>query len=120
MTYSYMADRQKIPPWGIHGGMAGGKAGLLMQRNGSNEWLTVAQAFNKASPSKFANVPIHPGDRIKITGPAGGGWGPPTERDPKMVAEDIVGRIYHPGTGRNGLRISAERRQLIPMRARTR
>ena len=90
MTYSYMADRQKIPPWGIHGGMAGGKAGLLMQRNGSNEWLTVAQAFNKASPSKFANVPIHPGDRIKITGPAGGGWGPPTERDPKMVAEDLL------------------------------
>ena len=90
MTYSYMADRQKIPPWGIHGGMAGGKAGLLMKRNDSNEWLTVAQAFNKASPSKFANVPIQPGDRIKITGPAGGGWGPPAERDPKMVAEDLL------------------------------
>jgi 5-oxoprolinase (ATP-hydrolysing)/N-methylhydantoinase B len=70
--------------------LAGGKAGLLMKRNGSDEWLTVAQAFNKVSPSKFANVPIRPGDRIKITGPAGGGWGPPTERSRKMVEEDLL------------------------------
>ena len=62
MTFSYMADRQKIAPWGIHGGLPGGKAELLFKRNGSDEWLTISQAFNKPSPSKFANVPVHPGD----------------------------------------------------------
>ena len=34
MTFSYMADRQKIAPWGIHGGLAGGKAELLFKRAG--------------------------------------------------------------------------------------
>ena len=57
-----------------------------MQRAGSEAWLTVSQAFNKVSPSKFANVPITPGDRIRIASPAGGGWGLPEERDPALVA----------------------------------
>jgi N-methylhydantoinase B len=89
MTFSYMADRQKIAPWGIHGGLPGGKAELLFKRNGSDEWLTISQAFNKPSPSKFANVPVHPGDHLKIVGPAGGGWGPPKERDRALLAEDV-------------------------------
>ena len=46
MTFSYMADRQRIAPWGIHGGLPGGKAELLFKRNGSDEWLTISQAFN--------------------------------------------------------------------------
>ena len=90
MTFSYMADRQKSAPWGIHGGLSGGKAELLFNQVGSDTWLTISQAFHKVSPSKFANVPIKPGDRIKITGPAGGGWGPPSERDPNMVSEDLI------------------------------
>jgi N-methylhydantoinase B len=94
MTFSYMADRQRIAPWGIHGGLPGGKAELLFKRNGSDAWLTISQAFNKPSPSKFANVPVHPGDRLKIVGPAGGGWGPPKERDRALLAEDLrEGRV---------------------------
>jgi N-methylhydantoinase B/oxoprolinase/acetone carboxylase alpha subunit len=89
MTFSYMSDRQKVHPWGIHGGHPGAKAELFMQRAGSESWLTVTQAFNKVSPSKFANVPIRPGDRIRITSPAGGGWGPPEARDPARLAEDL-------------------------------
>ncbi len=89
MTFSYMADRQKMAPWGLHGGLPGAKAELLFQRESSDEWLTITQAFNKVSPSKFANVPIHPGDRIRIASPAGGGWGPPAERDPARLAEDL-------------------------------
>ena len=89
MTFSYMSDRQKVAPWGIHGGDPGAKAELFIRRVGSDEWLTITQAFNKVSPSKFANVPIRPGDRIRISSPAGGGWGPPEQRDPTMVQEDL-------------------------------
>jgi N-methylhydantoinase B len=89
MTFSYMSDRQKLAPWGLHGGLPGAKAELLFQRDGAGDWLTITQAFNKVSPSKFANVPIHPGDRIRIASPAGGGWGPPGERDPERLAEDV-------------------------------
>ncbi len=89
MTFSYMSDRQKLAPWGLHGGLSGGKAELLFQRGGTRDWLTVTQAFNKVSPSKFANVPIHAGDRIRITSPGGGGWGPPAARDPDRLSEDV-------------------------------
>ena len=89
MTFSYMSDRQKLSPWGLHGGLPGAKAELLIALNGSAAWLTVTQAFNKTSPSKFANVPVRPGDRIRIVSPAGGGWGPPEQRDPARVLEDV-------------------------------
>ena len=89
MTVSYMSDRQKISPWGLHGGLPGAKAGLLFQRAASEEWLTITQAFNKVSPSKFSNVRVRPGDRLRIASPAGGGWGPPTERDRQLVGEDV-------------------------------
>ena len=78
---------------------SGGKAGLLFKRDGSDEWLTISQAFNKPSPSKFANVPVHPGDRLKIVGPAGGGWGPPKERDRARVGR---GRPRGQGADRAG------------------
>src|SRR3981189_2892926 len=84
-----MSDRQKVSPWGIHGGHPGAKAELFIERNGSNEWLTITQAFNKVSPSKFANVPLAPGDRIKISSPAAGGGGPAGDGDPNMVKEDL-------------------------------
>ncbi|EWY37756.1 hypothetical protein N825_09250 [Skermanella stibiiresistens SB22] len=96
MTFSYMSDRQKLSPWGIHEGQDGGKAELFMMRAGSEEWLTITQAFNKPSPSKFANVPIKPGDRIKITSPAGGGWGPVEERDPALVEADLLDGFITP------------------------
>ncbi|GLK85842.1 hydantoinase B/oxoprolinase family protein [Ancylobacter defluvii] len=90
MTFSYMSDRQKVSPWGIHGGGEGAKAELFIKRQGSDEWLTATQAFNKVSPSKFANVPVRPGDRVKISSPGGGGWGAPADRDPELIREDMA------------------------------
>ena len=76
--------------------MPAAEAELFIKRNASDEWLTITQAFNKISPAKFANVPISPGDRIKISSPAGGGWGPPEERDPAMVREDLLDGFITP------------------------
>jgi len=91
MTYSYMSDRQKISPWGIHGGKEGGRAELLMVTKASEgDWRTVSELFGKPSPSKFANVPIARGDRIRISSPGGGGWGDPAERDRQSVVDDVL------------------------------
>jgi len=50
--------------------------------------LTITQAVNKVSPSKFANAPIGPGDRIKISSP------PVAAGDrPKRVTASACGRI---------------------------
>ena len=45
------------------------------------------------SPSKFANIRLHRGDRVRITSPSGGGYGPPLERDPQRVSADVRERI---------------------------
>ena len=72
-----------------------------MQRAGGNQWLTITQAFNKVSPSKFSNVPIAPGDRIRISSPAGGGWGPPEARDPQRVKDDLLDGFVTPEQARS-------------------
>ena len=60
------------------------KAELFMMRKGSDEG------------ARNYNVPIAPGDRIKISSQAGGGWGPPDERDPHMVEEDLLDGFITP------------------------
>ena len=41
-------------------------------------------------PSKFQGIQLRPGERIVIDAPGGGGLGPPKERDPARVLEDVT------------------------------
>ena len=41
------------------------------------------------SPNKFADIRIRDGDRVEIVSPGGGGYGPPAERDPELVCEEV-------------------------------
>ena len=90
MTFSYMSDRQKITPWGIHGGMAGGKAELVHEAQRRRRMADRDPGLQQGVAEQVRQRPDRPGDRIKIASPAGGGWGPPTERDRKMVEEDLL------------------------------
>jgi 5-oxoprolinase (ATP-hydrolysing)/N-methylhydantoinase B len=90
ITASQMTDRHRIKPWGLYGGKEGSNGATLFQRAGSQEWLTVAQAFNKRSSSKYSNITVRPGDRVHLIAPGGGGWGNPAERDKAMVKEDLA------------------------------
>jgi N-methylhydantoinase B/oxoprolinase/acetone carboxylase alpha subunit len=90
ITASQMTDRHRIKPWGLYGGKEGANGATLIQQAGSKEWLTVAQAFNKRSSSKYSNITLRPGDRIHLIAPGGGGWGNPAERDRAMVQEDLA------------------------------
>ncbi|WP_344746060.1 hypothetical protein [Streptosporangium vulgare] len=38
------------------------------------------------SPTKFTNVRLHRGDRVRLTSPSGAGYGPASERLPELVA----------------------------------
>lgn len=89
ITASQMSDRYKLAPWGLNGGKPGGKAATLICRADTQEWLTVQQAFNKVSPSKYSNISIRKGDRVVLQMPGGGGFGDPAERDPAMIAHDL-------------------------------
>jgi len=86
---SQMTDRHHLEPWGLEGGKAGACGATLVKRDGSDDWLTVVQAFNKRSSSKFSNITIRKGDRVKLVMPGGGGHGDPAKRSRDAIAEDL-------------------------------
>jgi hypothetical protein len=58
-----MSDRQKVSPWGIHGGHPGAKAELFMMRKGSDEWLTIATCRSRGTTgSRSLLRPAEDGD----------------------------------------------------------
>ena len=77
-------DRHRFQPWGLARGHSGWPCrSALLRLDGTVEEL----------PSK-AVFAINRGDRLRIWTAGGGGYGPPTERDPKAVLSDVLdGRV---------------------------
>ncbi len=107
---SQMTDRHELEPWGLEGGRAGACGATLFQRAGEAEWMTVVQAFNKNSSSKFSNITIRKGDRIKLVMPGGGGHGDPAGRSHDAIRADIAeGYVSAEGAARDyGFQEAAE------------
>ena len=89
IVISHVGDRHQIAPWGLSGGKPAGLASTLFRPAGRNDWGTACSTFGKVSPSKFANVRLHDGDRVQIATPGGGGWGEPQRRPAEKVKEDV-------------------------------
>ncbi len=89
ITISYMGDRHKMAPWGLLGGKEGAPASLLIKKANDTAWRDVCESFDKISPSKFGNVPVHRGDRVRLMSGGGGGYGRVAERASEMVEEDV-------------------------------
>jgi len=62
---------------------------IELQRPGDPDFRSFQERFGLPSPSKFANVRLHKGDRVRLVSPSGGGYGDPLERDPDAVARDV-------------------------------
>lgn len=86
---SQMTDRHLFPAWGLEGGQEGGLGATLVQKAGRDDWQTMREAYNKASTSRYSNVAIKHGDRVRLVTPGGGGHGDPSERDRDAIAEDV-------------------------------
>jgi N-methylhydantoinase B/oxoprolinase/acetone carboxylase alpha subunit len=89
ITVSFMSDRQKRRPWGLQGGRPAASGAILVERRGSGRFESFAEAFGKPSPSKFSNAVVHPGERVRLTTPGGGGLGEPRTRDVAAIEEDL-------------------------------
>ncbi|WP_331232372.1 hydantoinase B/oxoprolinase family protein [Natronorarus salvus] len=77
---SVEGDGSKFEPWGFGGG-----------HDGSTGKLIVEGEIDEETPrSKMTNKPIEKGQRLRLVGPCGGGWGDPTERDPNRVRSDVL------------------------------
>jgi N-methylhydantoinase B/oxoprolinase/acetone carboxylase alpha subunit len=89
ITVSALADRAKTPPWGLFGGAPGSTTRVELRLAGQTEYRSFQEAFDLVSPSKFANIRLRRGDRVRLVSPSGGGYGDPLARDPEAVASDV-------------------------------
>lgn len=85
VTFSGLADRQVIAPWGLDGGAAGATGAFVhVAANGVETQLS----------SKVSNLAMQRGDRIAVRTPGSGGVGDPHTRPADAVAEDVrYGRV---------------------------
>lgn len=73
-------DRFKFVAPGMLGGEPGGRALCVVNPGTPDE---------RQIPSKATNVRLRAGDLVRFDSQGGGGYGPVTERDPGLVAQDV-------------------------------
>lgn len=78
---SFVMDHGRVGPQGVLGGMDGGVNRVEILRGGA--------VFVPEHLSKAQDIPLSPGDRVRVRTPGGGGYGEPARRDPAAVAEDV-------------------------------
>jgi N-methylhydantoinase B len=83
-SVSILANRVRVPPWGLDGGLCGAPARYLIEPDSQRE-RDAAPEFG----SKAFDVPLAAGSVISQWTAGGGGWGNPAERDPVAVAHDV-------------------------------
>jgi N-methylhydantoinase B/oxoprolinase/acetone carboxylase alpha subunit len=89
ITVSALADRARRAPWGLWGGGDGSTTRIELQRPGEPAFRSFQEHYGLVSPSKFTNVRLRAGDRVRLVSPSGGGYGDPLARDPRAVAADV-------------------------------
>jgi N-methylhydantoinase B len=78
-TFTVLADRTVSGPWGAHGGEAGRPAEYVLVRDGQEQPLGAK-----------VTIEVEPGDTISYRTCGGGGYGPPSEREPELVLRDVL------------------------------
>jgi N-methylhydantoinase B len=78
--FSLRSTRHKVAPLGVDGG-GNGRIGRLTINPGTDS--------ERVLPSRYADLPLKPGDRFVLETPGGGGFGDPFERDADLVLADV-------------------------------
>jgi N-methylhydantoinase B len=89
---SFVMDHGRFGPQGVLGGRDGAPNEVTVWRNG--------EAYVPRHLSKEQDIPLSPGDRVRVRTPGGGGYGDPFARDPALVAEDVRLGRYSAGEAR--------------------
>ncbi len=73
-------DRCRIPPPGAGGGLPGHGGGWVLNEGAAGERIL---------PAKITSLPVEAGDVITMRTSSGGGFGPPADREPWRVLDDV-------------------------------
>jgi N-methylhydantoinase B len=78
VTFTVLADRDRQGPWGLFGGQPGRTAEYILNPDGEARRL-----------SSKTTLELQAGDVVSYRTCGGGGYGPPEERDPQRVLDDV-------------------------------
>ncbi|WP_420557231.1 hydantoinase B/oxoprolinase family protein [Roseovarius sp.] len=78
---SFVMDHGRYGPQGAMGGGDGAPNEVTVWRGDV--------PYTPVHLSKEQDIPLGPGDRVRVKTPGGGGYGDPMQRDPGLVAEDV-------------------------------
>ncbi len=90
---SFVMDHGRTGPQGALGGRDGAVNEVEICRGG--------EVYRPPHLSKAQDIPLAPGDRVRVRTPGGGGYGDPATRDPAAVAEDVQLGRYTPEQARD-------------------
>lgn len=79
-SISLWFERSVTPAWGLFGGRSGLGPEVMINPGRKSERHML----------KANNIPLEKGDVIRFSTGGGGGFGPPCERDPKLVLNDVL------------------------------
>src|SRR5262249_60884880 len=80
-SFLCVADRAILSCWGLRGGKASAPFRVTIDPGGPSE---------RVLPGLVDDEPISAGTLVRVETTGGGGWGDPLEREPSLVALDVV------------------------------
>jgi N-methylhydantoinase B len=80
-------DRWFVPPWGVNGGHPGARARKILEK---------ADGSKAVVGNKVEDVAVEANDILHFITWGGGGWGDPLERDPALVAKEVIQGLVTP------------------------
>ena len=83
---SMVMDHGRFGPNGALGGAKGGVNKVVVQRGDGD--------YHPPHLSKDQDIQLAEGESVRVSTPGGGGFGQPMERDPALVARDVVRGYY--------------------------
>lgn len=91
-SLSSISDREKFAPFGLFGGESSTVGTVILHPNTPEE---------KDIGLYFSNVLVQKGTRVKMMTSGGGGYGPPLDRDPALVLQDVLHGYVSPKRAKN-------------------
>ena len=96
LTVAYVSDGEKNPAVGVQGGL-----------NSVPAWNLRYTRKNQKEPLPQSGlIDLAPGERVSCLSQSGGGYGPPEEREPSRVRNDVLEGIISPERARQVYRVS--------------